>query len=485
MLQKTSHFMRQANLIGGEWVQADNGATIDVTNPATGLKIGTVPKSGKSETRRAIEAAEAAFQSWKKTSVLDRHKLLRKLHDAIMDNQQPLAELLTTEQGKSLIEAKGEIAISAAYMLWFAEEGRRTYGDVVPSPWADRRIITTKQPVGVIAAITPWNFPSSMLARKLGPALAAGCTAVVKPASQTPYSALAWGVLAEEAGFPKGVINIVTGSAGEIGDEICANPLVRKLTFTGSTEVGKMLIQKCASTVKKVSMELGGNAPFIVFDDADVDRAVEGAIVAKYRNSGQTCVCTNRFFVQAGIYEEFVQKLAAASTKLKVGSGLEDGTQQGPLIDEKAVEKVEEFVDDAKAKGGRIVAGGKRHALGGSFFEPTVIADAKPDMKFMKEEIFGPVAPVFKFETEEEAIRLANDTEFGLASYFYTGNLGRAFRVMEGLKYGMVGVNEGLITTVEAPFGGVKESGLGREGGHQGIEDYLDTKYVCLGGLGF
>jgi succinate-semialdehyde dehydrogenase/glutarate-semialdehyde dehydrogenase len=484
MLQKISHFMREANLIGGEWVQADSGATIDVTNPATGLKIGTVPKSGKNETRRAIEAAEEAFHSWKKTSVLERHKLLRKMHDAIMDNQQPLAEILTTEQGKSLTEAKGEIAISAAYILWFAEEGRRTYGDVVPSPWADRRIITTKQPVGVVGAITPWNFPSSMLARKLGPAFAAGCTAVVKPASQTPYSALAWGVLAEEAGFPKGVVNIVTGSAAEIGDEICANPLVKKLTFTGSTEVGKILIQKCAATVKKVSMELGGNAPFLVFDDADIDRAVEGAIAAKYRNSGQTCVCTNRFFVQAGVYEEFVEKLAAASKKLKVGSGLEDGTQQGPLIDVKAVEKVEEFVDDARAKGGRVVAGGKRHALGGSFYEPTVIADAKPEMKFMKEEIFGPVAPVFRFEAEEEAIRLANDTEFGLAAYFYTGNLGRAFRVMEGLKYGMVGVNEGIITTVEAPFGGVKESGLGREGGHQGIEDYLDTKYVCLGGLG-
>ncbi len=484
MLQKISHFMREANLIGGEWVQADSGATIDVTNPATGLKIGTVPKSGKNETRRAIEAAEEAFHSWKKTSVLERHKLLRKMHDAIMDNQQPLAEILTTEQGKSLTEAKGEIAISAAYILWFAEEGRRTYGDVVPSPWADRRIITTKQPVGVVGAITPWNFPSSMLARKLGPAFAAGCTAVVKPASQTPYSALAWGVLAEEAGFPKGVVNIVTGSAAEIGDEICANPLVKKLTFTGSTEVGKILIQKCAATVKKVSMELGGNAPFLVFDDADIDRAVEGAIAAKYRNSGQTCVCTNRFFVQAGVYDEFVDKLAAASKKLKVGSGLEDGTQQGPLIDVKAVEKVEEFVDDAKAKGGRVVAGGKRHALGGSFYEPTVIADAKPEMKFMKEEIFGPVAPVFRFEAEEEAIRLANDTEFGLAAYFYTGNLGRAFRVMEGLKYGMVGVNEGIITTVEAPFGGVKESGLGREGGHQGIEDYLDTKYVCLGGLG-
>lgn len=484
MLQKTSHFMRQANLIGGEWVQADSGQTVDVTNPATGLVIGTVPKSGKAETRRAIEAADAAFQSWKKTSVLERHKLLRRLHDAIMDNQQALAELLTMEQGKSLTESKGEIGISAAYILWFAEEGRRTYGDVVPSPWADRRIIVTKEPTGVIAAITPWNFPSSMLARKIGPALAAGCTAVVKPASQTPYSGLAWGVLAEEAGFPKGVVNIVTGSAAEIGDEICANPLVKKITFTGSTEVGKVLIQKAASTVKKVSMELGGNAPFIVFDDADIDRAVEGAMVAKYRNSGQTCVCTNRFFAQAGIYDKFVEKLAAASKKLKVGSGLEDGTQQGPLIDTKAVEKVEEFIRDAEKKGGKVVAGGKRHALGGSFFEPTVIAEATPDMMFMKEEIFGPVAPVFRFETEEEAVRLANDTEFGLACYFYTGNLGRAFRVMEGLKYGMVGVNEGLITTVEAPFGGVKESGLGKEGGHQGIEDYLDTKYVCIGGLG-
>ena len=484
MLQKTSHFMRQANFVGGEWIQADSGATIDVTNPATGLKIGTVPKSGKSETRRAIDAAEAAFQSWKQTSIVERHKLLRKLHDALMDNQQSLAELLTTEQGKSLFESKGEIGMSAAYVLWFAEEGRRAYGDVVPSPWADRRVMTIRQPSGVVAAITPWNFPSSMLARKLGPALAAGCTAVVKPATQTPYSALAWGVLAEEVGIPKGVINVVTGAAGEIGDELCYNPLVRKLTFTGSTEIGKLLMQKCASTVKKVSMELGGNAPFIVFDDADLDRAVAGAITAKYRNSGQTCVCTNRFLVQAGVYEEFVKKLAAASKDLKVGNGLEDGTQQGPLIDVKAVEKVEEFVDDAKAKGARIVTGGKRHKLGGSFFEPTVIADAKPEMRFMKEEIFGPIAPVFKFDTEQEAVQLANDTEFGLAAYFYTGSLGRAYRVMEGLKYGMVGVNEGLITTVEAPFGGVKESGVGREGGHQGIDDYLDTKYVCIGGLG-
>jgi len=484
MLQKTSPYMKEAILIGGEWVQADAGATIEVTNPATGLKIGTVPKAGRAEARRAIEAAEAAFHSWKKTSVLERHKLLRKLHDAIMDNQQSLAELLTTEQGKSLAEAKGEVGISAAYVLWFAEEGRRAYGEVVPSPWADRRIIVTKEPTGVIAAITPWNFPSSMLARKLAPALAAGCTTVVKPASQTPYSGLAFGALCEEVGFPKGVVNIVTGSAAEIGEEFCTNPLVKKITFTGSTEVGKVLMAKAAGTVKKVSMELGGNAPFLVFDDADVDRAVEGAMVAKYRNSGQTCVCTNRFFVQEGVYDQFVEKLAAASSKLKVGSGLEDGTQQGPLIDDKAVAKVEEFVADAKAKGARIVTGGKRHALGGSFFEPTVIADAKPDMMFMKEEIFGPLAPVFKFKTEEEAVKLANDTEFGLACYFYTGNLGRAFRVMEGLKYGMVGVNEGLITTVEAPFGGVKESGVGREGGHQGIEDYLDTKYVCIGGLG-
>lgn len=484
MLQKYSQFMKEANLIGGEWVQADSGATIEVTNPATGLKLGTVPKSGRAETKRAIEAAEVAFQTYRKTSALERSKLLRKLYDALMDNQDALAELLTLEQGKSLTEAKGEIGASAAYVLWFAEEARRTYGDVVPSPWADRRIIVTKEATGVIAAITPWNFPSSMLARKIGPALAAGCTAVVKPASQTPYSGLAWGALCEEAGFPKGAVNVVTGAAGEIGDELCQNPLVKKITFTGSTEVGKILMAKASGTVKKVSMELGGNAPFLVFDDADIDRAVEGAMVAKYRNSGQTCVCTNRFYVQAGIYDAFVEELVAASKNLKIGPGVDAGVQQGPLIDTNAVEKVEELIDDAKSKGGKVLTGGKRHALGGSFYEPTVIAQATTDMRFSKEEIFGPVAPVFKFETEEEAVKLANDTEFGLACYFYTGNLGRAFRVMEGLKYGMVGVNEGLITTPEAPFGGVKESGVGREGGHQGIEDYLDTKYVCIGGLG-
>ena len=484
MLDKSRLYMRQVNLIDGAWVAADSGATIDVTNPATGLKIGTVPKAGGAETRRAIEAAHAAFQSWKKTSVLERHALLRKLHDAIMDNQQSLAELLTLEQGKSLTESKGEIAISASYVLWFAEEARRTYGEIVPSPWANRRVLVTKEPTGVVAAIAPWNFPSSMLARKIAPALAAGCTVVVKPASQTPYSGLAWGALVEEAGFPKGTVNIVTGAAAAIGDEMCANPLVRKITFTGSTEIGKVLMRKAADTVKKVSMELGGNAPFLVFDDADIKRAVEGAIVAKFRNSGQTCVCTNRFFVQAGIYDAFTEQLTEATRQLKVGAGIEEGTQQGPLIDMAAVEKVEELIADATSKGGRITAGGKRHALGGSFFEPTVIAGATPQMRVMKEEIFGPVAPVFRFDTEDEAIRLANDTEYGLACYFYTSDLGRAFRVMEGLKYGMVGVNDGLITTVEVPFGGVKESGLGREGGHQGIEDYLDTKYASLGGLG-
>ncbi|MDN5927363.1 MAG: NAD-dependent succinate-semialdehyde dehydrogenase [Hyphomicrobiales bacterium] len=484
MLQKTSHYLRQANLIGGEWVQADSGATIDVVNPATGLKLGTVPKAGRAETRRAIEAAGEAFKSWRRTSALERSKLLHKLADALLDNQDSLAELLTMEQGKSLTESKGEIGSSAAYVRWFAEEGRRTYGDIVPSPWADRRILVNREPVGVIAAITPWNFPSSMLARKIGPALAAGCTTVVKPASQTPYSGLAWGALCEEVGIPKGVVNIVTGAAGEIGDEICENPIVRKVTFTGSTEVGKILLQKAASTVKKVSMELGGNAPFLVFDDADLDRAVAGAIAAKYRNSGQTCVCTNRFYVQAGIHDKFVEKLVEATNSLKVGSGLEEGTQQGPLIDDKAVEKVEEFVTDAVSKGGKVVAGGKRHALGGTFFEPTVISGATDDMRFTQEEIFGPVAPIYRFEKEEDAVALANDTVYGLACYFYTGDLGCAFRVMEGLKYGLVGVNEGVITTPEAPFGGVKESGLGREGGHQGIDDYLDTKYVCIGGLG-
>lgn len=484
MLTNSNAFLKEKNLIGGEWVDADSGETLAVNNPATGEVIGTVPKGGKAETARAIDAASKAFESFSKTTALERSKMLRRLHDAILDNQEALARLLTMEQGKSLTEARGEVGMSAAYVLWFAEEARRVYGDTVPSPWADRRIMVTKQPVGVIAAITPWNFPSSMLARKIGPAIAAGCTSVVKPASQTPYSGIAWGLLCEEAGIPAGVVNIVTGSASEIGGEITRNPKVRKVTFTGSTPVGKQLLKQCAGTVKKVSMELGGNAPFIVFNDADVDRAVEGAMAAKYRNSGQTCVCTNRFYVQSRIYNRFVEKLAEAASALKVGNGLDDGVQQGPLIDMKAVETVEEMIEDARKKGGKVVAGGKRHALGGSFFEPTVIADAKPRMKFTREEIFGPISPVYKFRNEEEAIQLANNTEYGLAAYFYTSDLGRMFRVSEALEYGLVGVNEGVITTVEAPFGGFKESGLGREGGHQGIEDYLESKYICIGGLG-
>ena len=477
-------YKREANYIAGAWVNADSAATLDVLDPATGAVIGVVPKSGRAETSRAIAAASAAFESYRTTSANERAILLRKLHDALMDNQKSLAELLVREQGKPLTEAMGEIAISAAYVLWFAEEGRRVYGELIPSPWRNRRLLVSKEPVGVVAAITPWNFPSSMLARKIGPALAAGCTLVVKPASQTPYSGLAWGVLAEEVGIPAGVVNIVTGSASEIGDEICENPKVRKLTFTGSTEVGKTLLQKCASTVKKASMELGGNAPFIVFDDADIERAVEGAIVAKYRNSGQTCVCANRFYAQAGIYDAFVEKLSAAATALKVGPGLDPGTEQGPLIDDKSVGKVEELIADAVAKGGRITTGGHRHSRGGLFFEPTVIANASSDMRLAREEIFGPVSPIFKFETEQEAIEAANTTEFGLACYFYTSDLGRTYRVMDGLSYGLIGVNEGLITTVEAPFGGLKESGLGKEGGRQGIEEYLDSKYVCIGGLG-
>ncbi len=484
MLTKTERFKKQANLIGGEWVQADSGKTIDVNNPATGLVIGTVPNCGKAETRRAINAAQAAFGEWRKTSANHRAQLMRKLHDAIMDNQDALGELLSLEQGKSIAEAKGEVAMSAAYVLWYAEEARRVYGDVVPSPWPDRRIMVTKEPIGVIAAITPWNFPSSMLARKIGPALAAGCTSVVKPATQTPYSGIAWGLLAEEAGIPPGVVNVLTGSAREIGGELTRNPLVRKITFTGSTKVGKILIKQAAATVKKVSMELGGNAPFIVFDDADIDRAVEGAVAAKYRNSGQTCVCTNRFYVQTKVYNKFVDRLSAAADGLKVGEGMEPGTQQGPLIDMVAIEKIEALVADAVKKGGKITAGGKRHALGGSFFEPTVIANAKKAMRFTKEEIFGPVSPIYRFTREADAIDAANDTQYGLACYFYTQDLGRAYRVMEGLKYGLVGVNEGVITTAEAPFGGFKESGLGKEGGRQGIEDYLDTKYICIGGLG-
>ncbi|MBX6425770.1 MAG: NAD-dependent succinate-semialdehyde dehydrogenase [Variibacter sp.] len=482
MLQKLE-FKREANLIGGAWVDADDGATIAVTDPATGDVIGTVPRCGRAETKRAIEAAANAFPDWSRRTAAERAEALRRLAALIEQNKEELAMLLTVEQGKPLAEARTEIASSAAYVLWFAEEARRIYGDTIPSPWPNRRILVIKQPVGVVAAITPWNFPSSMIARKLGPALATGCTMVIKPASQTPYSGLAWGALCEKAGIPPGVVNIVTGSAAEIGAELTENPLVRKITFTGSTATGKKLMEQASRTMKRVSMELGGNAPFLVFDDADLDAAVEGAIPSKYRNAGQTCVCTNRFIVQAGIYDKFAEKLAEASRKLKIGNGLEEGCQIGPLIDEKAVAKVEEHIADAVQKGGKIITGGKRHKLGGTFFEPTVITNVTPEMKVAREETFGPVAPLFKFETEEAAVRMANDTEFGLACFFYTRDLGRAFRVAERLQYGQVGVNAGLITTEVAPFGGVKESGVGREGSKYGWDDYVDVKYVCVGGI--
>ncbi len=480
-MAKTLPFQRDANLIGGEWVGADSGETLTVTNPATGETLGRVPKCGAAETRRAVAAAQQAFVGWSRTTAAERAEKLRRLAAAIEKNKEELAVLLTSEQGKPLAEARGEVSISAAYVQWFAEEARRVYGDTIPSPWPGRRIIVTKEPVGVVAAITPWNFPSSMLSRKLGAALAAGCTVVTKPASQTPYSAIAWGLLAEEAGIPPGVINILTGSASAIGGELTANPAVKKITFTGSTEIGKMLMAQAAGTMKRVSMELGGNAPFIVFDDADLDAAVEGAMQSKYRNSGQTCVCANRFIVQAGIYDAFSAKFAEAVRGLKVGNGLEPGTVQGPLIDENAVKKVEEHIADAVAKGGTVVVGGRRHSLGRSFFEPTIITGVTPAMAVAKEETFGPLAPIFRFTTEEEAISMANDTEFGLAAYAFTRDLGRAFRVMEGLQYGQVGINAGLITTEVAPFGGVKESGMGREGSKYGLDDYLNVKYGCLG----
>ncbi|MCA1241188.1 NAD-dependent succinate-semialdehyde dehydrogenase [Stappia stellulata] len=475
---------KQACFIGGLWSHADSGETIEVTNPATGATLGTVPRCGRAETARAIETAYLAFQDWKATTAEERGTLMHALCDAIMENQDALAEILTTEMGKPLAEAKGEIALGVKYVRFFAEQAKRIDGDIIPSPWRGKRILVTKEPVGVTGAITPWNFPHSMISRKLGAALAAGCTMVIKPASQTPYSALAIGALAEKVGFPRGVVNVLTGSAAEIAAEMCENPLLRKITFTGSTEVGKQLASKASAHMKKISMELGGNAPFIVFDDADLDAAVEGAMASKFRNSGQTCVCANRIYVQAGVYDAFAEKLATAIEALKVGDGLAEGTTQGPLIDLKAVEKVEEHIQDAVSKGGRIVTGGKRHANGGSFFQPTLVADVTSEMKVAREETFGPLAPLFRFESEDEAVAHANDTEYGLACYFYTQDLGRAFRVMEALEYGLVGVNEGLITTEVAPFGGVKESGVGNEGSKYGVEDYLNIKYACIGGLG-
>jgi succinate-semialdehyde dehydrogenase / glutarate-semialdehyde dehydrogenase len=473
--------LRTRAFVGGKWVDAANGATQQVINPATREPIGTVPDMGAAETRRAIEAAAQAFPAWAALTAKERAVILRRWYELLMANQEDLATLMTAEQGKPLAEAKGEIAYAASFIEWFAEEGKRLYGDVIPGHQADKRNIVFRQPVGVVAAITPWNFPLAMITRKAGPALAAGCTFVCKPAHQTPYSALAAAALAARAGVPAGVLNIVTGAhAAPIGEEMTSNPTVRKVTFTGSTAVGKKLLAQSAGTVKKVSMELGGNAPFIVFDDADLDAAVAGAIASKYRNTGQTCVCANRLLVQAGVYEAFARKLVHAVAQLRVGDGLKGPTDQGPLIDTKALAKVEEHLADATAKGAKIALGGKRHALGGTFFEPTVVTEATPNMMMAREETFGPVAPLFRFESEADAIRMANDTEFGLASYFYTRDVARSFRVAEALEYGMIGLNTGLFSTEVAPFGGMKESGIGREGSKYGILDYTEIKFLCV-----
>ncbi len=480
---KDAKLFRQQGYIDGQWVDADTKQTIDVTNPATGEKLGTVPNMGADETRRAIVAANRAWPEWRAKTGKDRAGILRKWFNLMMENQADLAKLMTLEQGKPYSESMGEIVYGGGFVEWFAEEAKRVYGDIIPEHAPGRRIVVTKEPIGVVAAITPWNFPNAMITRKCAPALAVGCPVVIKPASATPFSALALAELAERAGFPKGIVNVVTGSAAAIGGEMTSNPIVRKVSFTGSTEIGKVLMRQCADTVKKVSLELGGNAPFIVFDDANLDDAVQGAIASKYRNTGQTCVCANRLLVQDGVYDDFAARLAQAVSALKVSDGMEAGAQQGPLIDMKAVEKVEEHIEDALAKGARIVLGGKRHALGGTFFEPTILADVTPAMKVAREETFGPVAPLFRFKTEEEAIRMANDTEFGLASYFYSRDIGRVWRVSAALEYGIVGVNEGLISTEVAPFGGVKESGLGREGSKYGTEDFVVIKYTLMGGL--
>ncbi|MBS4150132.1 NADP-dependent succinate-semialdehyde dehydrogenase [Pseudomonadota bacterium DY0742] len=472
---------RQQAYIDGTWQDADGGQTIEVNNPASNEILGSVPKMGAAETRRAIEAAERALPAWRDLTAKQRSQTLRRWFELIMQNQDDLARLMTLEQGKPLAESKGEIAYAASFIEWFAEEAKRVYGDTIPGHQADKRIIVIKQPIGVTAAITPWNFPAAMITRKAGPALAAGCTMVLKPASQTPFSALALAALAERAGIPRGVFSVVTGSAGDIGDELTRNPTVRKISFTGSTEVGAKLMAQCAPGIKKVSLELGGNAPFIVFDDADLDEAVKGAMQSKYRNAGQTCVCVNRIYVQDGVYEAFAEKFQAAVAKLRVGDGLAEGTDVGPLIDAKAAAKVREHIEDAVGRGARVLIGGKAHDNGGSYFEPTLMVDVPHDAKVAKEETFGPLAPLFRFKDEAEAIALANDTEFGLAAYFYARDLGRVFRVAEALESGMVGVNTGLISTEVAPFGGVKSSGLGREGSKYGIEDYLEIKYLCLG----
>ena len=475
---------RQANYIDGKWIEADSGKTIIVKNPATGEAIGEVPAMGTAETKRAIEAANRAWPAWRAMLAKDRAAILRKLNDLMLANAEDLGVIMTAEQGKPLAESKGEIAYAASFIEWFAEEGKRIYGDTIPQNAKGRRIVVLKEPIGVFAAITPWNFPAAMITRKAGPGWAAGCTGVIRPASQTPFSALALAVLAERAGMPAGVCNVITGPSGPMGDELTSNPLVRKLSFTGSTEVGAKLMAMCAPTVKKTSMELGGNAPFIVFDDADLDAAVAGAMASKYRNAGQTCVCANRLLVRDGVYDAFAAKLKIAVEAMKVGNGMETGVTQGPLINADAVAKVEEHIADALKRGASVVTGGARHALGGNFFQPTILANVPNDAMIFREETFGPVAPLFRFKTEEEAIAMANDTEFGLASYFYSRDIGRIFRVAEALEYGIIGINEGIISTEVAPFGGMKSSGLGREGSKYGIEDYLEIKYLAIGGIG-
>ncbi len=472
---------REACYVDGDWVSSES--VISVDDPSTGSTIGSVPRLGVAETRLAIDAAARALPAWRAKTAKERATVLRRWFDLMIANQDDLARLMTTEQGKPLSESRGEVAYAASFLEWFGEEAKRVYGDTIPGHQADKRIIVIKQPIGVVACITPWNFPLAMITRKAGPAIAAGCTVVLKPASQTPFSALALAELAERAGVPKGVFNVITGSATEIGAELTANPIVRKLSFTGSTEIGRLLMAQCAPTIKKLSLELGGNAPFVVFDDADLDAAVEGAIASKYRNTGQTCVCANRLLVQGSVYDRFAAKLADAVRQLKPAPGLEAGATQGPLIDDKAVQKVESHIADATSKGAKVLVGGKRHALGGRFFEPTILTDVTPAMDIAREETFGPVAPLFRFETEAEAIALANDTEFGLAAYFYGRDVARVWRVAEALEYGIVGINTGIISTEVAPFGGVKESGLGREGSKYGLEEFLEIKYLCLGGI--
>jgi succinate-semialdehyde dehydrogenase/glutarate-semialdehyde dehydrogenase len=485
MRLKDPQLVREAAYIDGAWCAADSGATFEVTNPATGAVLARLPDMVEGETRRAIEAAAAAWPAWAARTAKERAAILRKWFELIMANQEDLAIIMTSEQGKPLAEARGEVAYGASFIEWFAEEGKRIYGDVIPHTQPGRRIVVLKQPIGVVAAITPWNFPNAMITRKCGPALAAGCPIVIKPPAETPLSALALAVLAERAGIPKGIFNIVTTAhSSRVGQELTANTLVRKFSFTGSTEIGKLLMRQCASTVKKVSLELGGNAPFIVFDDADLDAAVAGAMLSKFRNMGQTCVCANRIFVQDKVHDAFAAKLAAAAAAMKVGDGLADGVTQGPLINMEAVEKVERLVGDAVAKGAKLVTGGKRHALGHTFFEPTVLTGVTTQMPIAQEEIFGPVATLFRFSTEADAIRLANDTEYGLAAYFYARDIGRVWRVAEALEYGIVGINEGIISTEVAPFGGMKESGIGREGSKYGIEDFLEVKYLAMGGIG-